>query len=145
MNDANVGHLIKVINEKMRYNADGSLKKYGLTFSQNRVLFYLSTHGNQASQKEIEEYLEVSHPTAAGLVSRMEKAGIVCSSRDEKDRRNKIVRVSDKGIQIRSRIHRDILNSEDTLIKDMSEKDQETLLRLLKCIYRNLEKKETEE
>ena len=72
-----VGYLIKSINDKLKVRADAELKKYHLTMSQSRVLIYLRSRGGQATQKEIETFLDVAHPTVVGLVSRMEQNGYV--------------------------------------------------------------------
>ena len=72
-----VGYLIKRINDKLAVRADAELKQYHLTMSQGRVFLYLSSRGGQATQKEIETFLGVAHPTVVGLVSRMEQSGYV--------------------------------------------------------------------
>ena len=89
-----LGYLIKQISDKMRANADAAFRKHGLTFSQVHVLDFVLACGGSATQKEIEIYLGVSHPTIVGLVSRLEKAGFVTSHIDENNRRNKIVCVT---------------------------------------------------
>ena len=72
-----VGALLKIIVDKMKSEADADFKKYGLTFTQSRVLTYLNNHNYTATQKEIEDYLCVSHPTIVGIVSRMERKNYV--------------------------------------------------------------------
>ena len=72
-----VGYLIKRINDKLAVRADAELKQFNLTMSQCRVFLYLSSRGGQATQKEIETFLDVAHPTVVGLVSRMEQNGYV--------------------------------------------------------------------
>ena len=86
-----LGYLIKQISDKMRANADAVFRKHGLTYSQVHVLSFVQACGGSATQKEIEIYLDVSHPTIVGLVSRLEKSGFVTSHVDENNRRNKIV------------------------------------------------------
>ena len=63
-----VGYLIKRINDKLAVRADAELKQYHLTMSQGRVFLYLSSRGGQATQKEIETFLGVAHPTVVGIV-----------------------------------------------------------------------------
>ncbi len=88
-----VGYLIKSINDKLKVRADAELKQYHLTMSQSRVLVYLRSRGGQATQKEIETFLDVAHPTVVGLVSRMEQNGYVTCWPCE-DGRNKYVKLT---------------------------------------------------
>ena len=88
-----VGYLIKRINDKLAVRADAELKQYHLTMSQGRVFQYLSSRGGQATQKEIETFLGVAHPTVVGLVSRMEQSGYVTCWPCE-DGRNKNVKLT---------------------------------------------------
>ena len=69
-----LGYLIKQISDKMRANADAVFRKHGLTYSQVHVLSFVQACGGSATQKESEIYLDVSHPTIVGLVSRLEKS-----------------------------------------------------------------------
>ena len=62
-----VGYLIKRINDKLAARADAELKQFNLTMSQCRVFLYLSSRDGQATQKEIETFLDVAHPTGLGF------------------------------------------------------------------------------
>ena len=93
MQKRDVGYLIKNISDKLKVKADAELKQYNLTLTQSRVFAYLGRRGGQATQKEIEVFLEVSHPTVVGIVSRMEQNGYVTSWPSE-DGRNKNVKLT---------------------------------------------------
>lgn len=71
-----IGYLLKQITDKLKMSADAFFKEKNLTFAQVRVLEYVMGKGGNTTQKFIEEYLDVSHPTVAGIVSRMEKTVI---------------------------------------------------------------------
>lgn len=86
-----IGYLIKNIEDKLKIKVDAELKHYNLTMVQGRVLAFLNSKGGQATQKEIEVFLDVSHPTVVGIVSRLEQNGYVTSWIDRNDKRNKIV------------------------------------------------------
>ena len=91
MPQKDIGYLIKNINDKLKVKADADLKHSKLTLAQSRVLAFLDSRGGQATQKEIEVYLEVSHPTVVGIISRMAQNGHLKCWVDETDKRNKIV------------------------------------------------------
>lgn len=133
-----VGYLIKSINDKLTVKADAELKQYHLTMSQSRVLIYLSSRGGQATQKEIEVFLEVSHPTVVGLVSRMEQNGYVICWPSE-DKRNKNVKLTPQAEAIDIDMQKNMHASEQMLLEPLSSDDRERLRELLLAVADHLE------
>ena len=122
-----VGYLIKRINDKLKVRADAELKQYHLTISQSRVLVYLRSRGGQATQKEIETFLDVAHPTIVGLVSRMEQNGYVTCWPCE-DGRNKYVKLTAAGRSSLTKICSENMQaSEEMLLAPLSPEDRERL------------------
>ena len=126
-----LGYLIKQISDKMRANADAVFRKHGLTYSQVHVLSFVQACGGSATQKEIEIYLDVSHPTIVGLVSRLEKSGFVTSYVDENNRRNKIVCVTKKAQQTRESLEIERQKTERRLEQALGQQEREQLMHLL--------------
>ena len=77
-----IGYQFKIINDRIKARADADLKTHDLTLTQTRVLGFLAESGGQATQKEIEADLQVSHPTVVGIISRMEQKGFLCTWTD---------------------------------------------------------------
>ncbi len=134
-----IGYLIKNINDKIKSNADADLKQRNLTLSQSRVIAFLSRNDGVSTQKEIEIFLDISHPTVVGIISRMERNGFITCSVDEKDRRNKIVRLTEQAVNVRNDIVQKIERDEARMLKTLSESEVENLSRILEIIYKNLE------
>ena len=132
-----VGYLIKSINDKLKVRADTELKKYHLTMSQSRVLVYLRSQGGQATQKEIEIFLDVAHPTVVGLVSRMEQNGYVTCWPCE-DGRNKYVKLTPQAEAIDKDMQRNQLENEERLLAPLSPEDRERLRDLLLTVAEHL-------
>ena len=122
-----LGYLIKQISDKMRANADAVFRKHG----QVHVLSFVQACGGSATQKEIEIYLDVSHPTIVGLVSRLEKSGFVTSHVDENNRRNKIVCVTKKAQQTRESLEIERQKTERRLEQALGQQEREQLMHLL--------------
>lgn len=139
MPQKDVGYLIKVINDKLKANADADLKQYHLTFAQSRVLAFLINSDGSATQKEIEVFLEVSHPTVAGIVSRMEQNGYLATRTDDNDKRNKIVSLTPRAKKIIADIEMHINKNEQTLLAPLSAEDAKRLKELLFTVYNHLE------
>ncbi len=134
-----IGYMFKLINDKLKVSADEDLKKHGITLSQSHVLAFLTSRGNQATQKEIEDFLEVSHPTVVGLVSRMEKKGFLVTWTYKADKRNKIVSLTDKAISV-SEDMRSVVEAKDkALLNSLTQQQIEDLINTLNIIYKNLE------
>lgn len=133
-----VGYLIKSINDKLKVKADGDLKHYNLTFTQSRVFAYLQEKGGQATQKEIQLFLNVSHPTAVGIVSRMEQNGYVTCWQD-KDKRNKNVKLTPKAHSLGMDMEQHMLENEKQLLAPLTVAEAEKLKDMLLKIYNHLE------
>ena len=131
------GYLIKRINDKLAVRADAELKQYHLTMSQGRVFLYLSSRGGQATQKEIETFLGVAHPTVVGLVSRMEQSGYVTCWPCE-DGRNKNVKLTVQAEALDKDMQRNRLESEQMLLSPLSPEEREQLRKLLITVAEHL-------
>lgn len=132
-----VGYLIKSINDKLKVRADAEMKQYHLTMSQSRILVYLRSRGGQATQKEIELFLDVAHPTVVGLVSRMEQNGyVIC--RPSEDRRNKNVKLTPQAEAIDQDMQKNMLATEQMLLAPLSPEEREHLKRLLVTVAEHL-------
>ena len=139
MQKRDIGYLIKSINDKLKAKADADLKHYHLTLAQSRVFAFLHSNGGQTTQKEIEVFLEVSHPTVVGIVSRMEQNGYVTSWIDKHDRRNKIVKLTKQAKMLGVDMEHNIFANEQMMLSSFSDSDIERLREMLLTIYKNLE------
>ena len=134
-----IGYLIKNINDKLKAKADADLKHCNLTLAQSRVFAFLHRNDGQATQKEIEVFLDVSHPTVVGIVSRMEQNGHVISWFDEHDKRNKIVRLTNQAQALGMDMEQNIKSNEKQMLASLTDEDIERLRELLLVVYKNLE------
>lgn len=134
-----IGYLIKMINDKVKVKADADLSTYELTLSQSRVLTFLKSKDGQATQKEIEGFLEVSHPTVVGIVSRMEQRGYVTTWLDTKQQRSKMVRLTAKAQTIGEELVRMVQEQENTMLQGLTQEQVSELAKMLRVIYGNLE------
>ena len=134
---SDVGYLIKSINDKLTVKVDAELKQFNLTMSQCRVFLYLSSRGGQGTQKEIETFLGVSHPTVVGLVSRMEQNGYVMCWPCE-DGRNKNVKLTPKAEDIDKDMKKNMQANEQKLLEPLSPEESEKLRDLLLKVAQHL-------
>lgn len=133
-----IGHMFKMISDRMKADGDAALKKKNLTFTQSQVLRYVRFHEGKATQKEIEDYFQVSHPTVVGIVTRMENNGYLHCYTDAKDKRQKICELTETGYAVGEAIHAEIMERDRRLVEGLEEEEVTELMRMLEIVYRNL-------
>lgn len=139
---SDTGVYFKLINDKLRTQANADLKAHGLTMTQSRVLRFLSDIGGEATQKEIEEFLSVAHPTVVGIVSRLEQNGFITFHPDSADKRNKVVVLTEKAVQVDREMKEIIRRQDEKLFASLSKEQVKELTFLLQTIYENLNTEE---
>jgi len=98
MEDCHTAIQIKIINDRLEREANNSLREKQLTSVQMHVLMILlGEEGHALPLKEVERRLHVAQPTAAGVVVRLEQKGFLESKVSEKDRRVKLLRLTEAG------------------------------------------------
>lgn len=106
-----------------------TLKKHNLYASQWTVLYTIQKHG-EMSLTQIWKYLNVEAPTITRTVYRLVELGWV-DIRPGKDRREKIVRLSEKASQDFSDIKNSILEFEDRMVEGLTKEEETILIELL--------------
>ena len=136
---SDIGFLLKVIQENTERHANQIFKPVDLTSSQVRVLKFLRERGEApVSQKEIEEYLHVSHPTVVGIVQRLEHKGFVRTEFSGQDKRQKYVYRTEREEELFRQMHSSQREMEHLLTGNMSEEQIRELRELLQIVYDNV-------
>ena len=133
-----IGCLLKMITDKIKIQADANLAQHDLTLTQSRVLGYLARNGGTATQKEIEGFLRVSHPTVAGVIGRMEQKGFVSCRADPSDKRSKLVCQTARATEITHQMQATIAPAEQQMLRSLSPKQIAALEDALRTIYADL-------
>lgn len=110
-----------------------------VTSSQARVLMYLKRQeGREVSQRELAQYLGVSHATVCGLVQRLVDKGYVRTEGDRRDGRVRNVYLTDASRRDKERMREMLEELEGQLLKGLSEAELVELTRMLEKIYSNI-------
>lgn len=135
-----IGFLIKLIHDSVEKKTNYELKKLNITLSQGRILAYLHDHmGVKTSQKDIEEYFDVTHPTVIGILKRLENKGLITSEFDDEDKRVKNIYLTQKEESIHQKMSGFQKEMEQRLLNGLTV-DQVAELKLqLKTIYSNIQ------
>ena len=141
MQHNNTGFYIKRISDYIETDANRALEQYGITFSQARVLsFLLKSQDKVTIQKDIEEFLELKHPTVIGILQRMEAKGIIVSSVDPQDKRQKVITLTAAAFELEKAIADHVEDAEQRMAEGMTSEELEEIKRLLYKVYKNISK-----
>ena len=133
---AGYGWFIKRIDNALEREANGNLQTLNLTMQQNRVLIHLA-HAPEStlSLKALEEHFGAAQSTVAGLVSRLEKKGLVEALSDPADKRVKLVRLTEEGVRLHAKGHQMVVDSEARLTANLTGEEREFFLSCLQKVY----------
>lgn len=133
---AGYGWFIKRIDNALEKEANANLQALNLTMQQNRVLIQLAhAEDNTLSLKALEERFGAAQSTVAGLVSRLEKKGLVEPLSDPSDKRIKLARLTEDGARLHAISRQNVVDSEERLTALLSAEEKEMLLTCLKKVY----------
>ena len=134
-----IGFLVKLVHDAIDRRINQELEDQHLTNSQMSVLSYLCRRGEaDTTIRDIQDFLNVSHPTAAGLVRRLEQKGFVHLTTDPRDRRARIVRPDASVIQNARLEPKPTLHMEERLLQGLSDEECRQLCSLLMRVYENI-------
>ena len=119
------GALIKQINDELLKSANNALRPQNITLAQLEVLEQLNRiPEGQYSLKELEQILHVAQSTTAGIISRLERKGLVAGFEDAKDRRIKNVQITPAGVEcVQSALHHRI-EAEELILSNLTEAER---------------------
>lgn len=138
--DEHAGMYFKRISEKLDKRANHARGKRPFTFTQGKVLWYLhQREGEAVTLRDIERFLDCSHATVSGLISRLEQKGLVVIESNPADRRAKNVRLSEQELNHFREMKRHRRQMEELLLNGFTETERTQLLAYLKRIVGNLD------
>lgn len=136
MHENDCGALIKQIHCAMQKNANNELRQDDLTFAQLHLLFILEHQpGQSCSMKELERQMKLAQSTTAGLIKRCGEKGFLECFDDAEDRRAKLVRITEQGLNICRNTEENIRRSEQRMAQNLTKEEHKTLIRLLNKVY----------
>ena len=134
-----LGPLFKTIGNTVDNQITQQVQATGLTSAQMFILHYLSRHVEKPIyQKDLEEALELSHATVAGIISRLESKDFVKLVPSEQDKRCKQIVATDKARQLDEETGRVINSTEKKLLSGFSDDEIEQLRDYLVRLLYNL-------
>lgn len=134
-----VGPMMKKISEEIERQVNEEIKDYNLTLTQAKVVGLLSEcEDKMTTQKELEDFLQVSHPTTVIIVKSMVSKHMLETFLDEQDRRMKKVKLIWGNEEIYEKLADNADHIEDKLLNGFTEKEKESFLYFMKKAYQNV-------
>ncbi|MFH5836260.1 MarR family winged helix-turn-helix transcriptional regulator [Proteiniclasticum sp. C24MP] len=141
--NTNISFLIKLIGDTIETKANKRLKSHGITLSQGRILAYLYERKTEkTSQKDMEEYFQVTHPTIIGILKRLESKGLIVSEIDEIDKRVRNISLSPEFEGKSAAVLAYQSELEEQILKGISEADTRQLREYLNHLLLHAEQME---
>ncbi|MGN0333870.1 MAG: MarR family winged helix-turn-helix transcriptional regulator [Lachnospiraceae bacterium] len=129
------GMMIMQIHNALEKECNQQLKENNLTFSQMRALHaIIETPSRKMSFKELEKVLMLAQSTTVGLISRLEQKKLVSVSGDRDDKRIKYVEITSLGEAFCKSAEKNMIQSEEKLLSNLSDSEREIFIRLLKLV-----------
>ena len=133
---AGYGWFIKCIDNALEKEANQNLQSLNLTMQQNRVLIHLAhAQEHTLSLKALEERFGAAQSTVAGLVSRLEKKGLIQAVPDPADKRVKLAKLTPAGVMVHAQSRQFVVDSEARLTAHLSEEERAIFLSCLKKVF----------
>ncbi len=139
--EQSVGFLVADVARMMRRNFNLRAQAHGLSLAQWRALAHLEREEG-VNQVTLAERLEIQPITLARLIDRLQEAGLVARRADPADRRAFRLYLTDAAQPLLDRMRAYGAETRADALSGLSDRDHETLLRLLRHVKQNLQEAE---
>jgi MarR family transcriptional regulator, transcriptional regulator for hemolysin len=116
-------------------------RRVGMSFSRINMLHEI-WHAGEISQKELQDRLDMEGSLMTRFAKQMEADGLITRRTDPKDNRYTLVSLAPAGHEAVEKMDKLGDEFQETLLKGLSQDDQDALMRALKHIRDNVAKME---
>ncbi len=140
--EESIGYWLTVSTQAYHRAVCEELEPHGITYRQSMVLGWLALEG-ELSQAELAAKMMVEPPTLVGILDRMERDGWISRHSCPGDRRKKLIRASEAAEPAWEKIIECAARVRAQATAGLSERQLDTLKKLLRRVQRNLNARET--
>ena len=126
----NLPRLLLQARETVMLKTRPSLREHGLSDQQWRVLRVLGEHGSMDTGRVAREAY-ILGPSLTGVLSRMERDGLITRARDAEDQRRTVVSATAKGRKMVGKLAKAIEDHYDWMEKSLGQQKLGQLYKLL--------------
>lgn len=136
--DETFGYLAMVTSRLIQRVLTARFKKHGVLFGEWPILLFLWARGS-ASQYELSKLISIGEGTVARVVARMERKKLVARKRNENDKREYIVRPTQKGWSLRDKLLAEVGDLNHYMHSTIGEHHMDTLMTMHRKLHMALE------
>ncbi len=137
-NEENIGRLIYLTAQRLGNHAEKLLAPHGLTLEQLQLLKHLDCV-NGISQRAVGELTNKTPANITRILDRLESKNLIVRKKDPFDRRTTLVLLAKNGEPLLEQVQEVLDTFTTTFLAGVSAQDQETVIRALLTIDKNLE------
>ncbi len=137
----NIGRSIHILSRQIKRKIDEAVIKYNVTSVQCGFIEYISYESKKGNvyAKDIEKKFNMRRATVAEILSLMEKNGLIERKLNEQDARLKQIILTERSLEIKNSIKKEVKKVEKLLRKDFTEQELTNFMNILKKMSDNLE------
>lgn len=132
------GPRLRVLHSCVDQTMTGALAQMGLTAAQGHIMGLLSRSPCPPCPRDIEQALQLSHPTVSGLLTRLEKKGFIALRPDPADKRCKRIYILPRGQACHQHMIETMDATEKKLLQDFTPQEQMLFSQLLDRAITNI-------
>jgi DNA-binding MarR family transcriptional regulator len=132
---------LKSISNLLKRRLDNTVSKVttdNITGVQVLILGFINESESDVYQKDIEKQFDIRRSTFTNILHGMEKQELIIRQAVNNDARLKKIILTDKTKNILNVLNEEVTKTQELLIKDISEKDLEIYLSVIKKMKENL-------
>lgn len=135
------GQIINKIAHRLRRRSQAVQKQLGISEAQGRILNYILVESMESPvyPRDIEREFELRSSTVAGSLAALEAESLITRVPDERDGRLKKLVFTEKAAGIREALQGEIEETEERMLRGLTEKEKEIFLELAGRMLKNLE------
>ncbi len=135
---------INKISNRLRRRSVALQEKLGMSGAQGNILNYILVDGRKRPvyQKDIEKEFGLRPSTATEALKNLEAKGLICRISEKQDGRLKRIEFTSKAEEIRHLITSEIAESENLLLKGITEEERRIFIEIGKKMLKNLDEPE---
>lgn len=125
-----VAFVTNIASKELSDALNSKLIDEGVTKSQWIAMYYIDREGN-LTQKMLADLMGSKESTTTGILSRLERDGLIARQEDIQDKRKKILLLTEEGKKVNSKLTQIAQDFRDACLDGVSEEDQIRFLSVL--------------
>ena len=135
-----VGRKINILSHKIKRRIGKVALEYGISSMQAKILgfIYNNSPNMDIFQKTIEEEFDIRRSSVTSVLTLMEKNELIKRVSVSEDARLKKIILTDKGIEVKKIVYKEIIEIEKTISNILSDEELDIFINNLDTLIKNL-------